>query len=64
MQNVNQKDERFGNIIESLWEIVDLNDSFLISSIEKLIITQMIKDMKNTINVIITIITKILLKKV
>ena len=34
MQNVNQKDERFGNIIESLWEIVDLNDSFLISSIE------------------------------
>ena len=34
VQNVNQKDERFDNIIKSLWEIVDLNDSFLISSIE------------------------------
>ena len=34
VQNVNQKDERFDNIIKSLWEIIDLNDSFLISSIE------------------------------
>ena len=34
VQNVNQKDERFDNIIKSLWEIVDLNDCFLISSIE------------------------------
>ena len=34
VQNVNQKDERFDDIIQSLWEIVDLNDSFLITSIE------------------------------
>ncbi len=34
VQNVNQKDERFDDIINSLWEIVNLNDSFLISSIE------------------------------
>ena len=34
VQNVNQKDERFDNIIQSLWEIVYLNDSFLITSIE------------------------------
>ena len=34
VQNVNQKDERFDDIINSLWEIVNLNDSFLITSIE------------------------------
>ena len=34
VQNVNQKDERFDDIIKSLWEIVNLNDSFLITSIE------------------------------
>ena len=34
VQNVNQKDERFDDIIQSLWEIVNLNDSFLITSIE------------------------------
>ena len=34
VQNVNQKDERFDDIVQSLWEIVDLNDSFLITSIE------------------------------
>ena len=34
VQNVNQKDERFDDIIQSLWEIVYLNDSFLITSIE------------------------------
>ena len=34
VQNVNQKDERFDDIIHSLWEIINLNDSFLITSIE------------------------------
>ena len=34
VQNVNQKDERFDDIIYSLWEIINLNDSFLITSIE------------------------------
>ena len=34
VQNVNQKDERFDDIIQSLWEIINLNDSFLITSIE------------------------------
>ena len=34
VQNVNQKDERFDDIIKSLWEIVYLNDCFLITSIE------------------------------
>ena len=31
---MNQKDERFDDIIQSLWQIVNLNDSFLITSIE------------------------------